>query len=360
MRIAAATAALLASGTALSAGALDRSGQPIGVLFEQGNFVELGFGLVRPEVSGVFSSPLGSAGSGNMAGDYTSLSLSLKTDINEALSFALILDQPYGANVAYTETDPGYPLSGTTAEFRSTAITALARYRLNDRFSIHGGIRSIGIDADLSVVSPGGTYTATFDSDRALGYVVGAAYEIPDIALRVALTYSSATDFSHGTQVMVAPGVMAPVPATEYTMPQSVTLDFQSGIAANTLLFGSIRWADWSETVISPFGYPDNPLVFYEEDFVTYTLGVGRKFSDSFSGAISISYEAAQDLPVSNLGPTDGQLALQVGGTYTMGDVELTGGVRYVMLGDGTTRSLGAEFADNSALAVGMSVAYRF
>lgn len=188
MRIAVATAAMLLSGTALSAGALDRSGQPIGALFETGNFVELGFSLVQPEVSGTFTAPLGSAGSGNMAGDYTSFSLSLKTDINDALSFALILDQPYGANVDYTHTDPGYPLAGTTAEFRSSAITALARYRLNDRFSIHGGIRSIGIDADLTVASPGGTYVADFATDRALGYVVGAAYEIPDIALRVALT----------------------------------------------------------------------------------------------------------------------------------------------------------------------------
>lgn len=359
-RITAATAALLLTGgaltgTALSAGGLDRSGQPIGALFEEGNFAELGFGLVQPEVSGIVGGVLGS---GNMVQDYTQFTFSLKMDVNDRLSFALILDQPYGANIAYDDTDPGYPLAGTTADLRSGALTALARYRINDRFSIHGGLRAVSMEADLTVVSPAGTYDAQFESDTALGYVVGAAYEIPDIALRVALTYSSATEFSNVTHVTGVPDAM--VPNTEFSMPQSVSLDFQSGIAADTLLFGQIRWVDWTETDISPAFYPGNPLVSYEKDRITYTVGVGRRFSDAFSGAISVSYEEDQDLFVSNLSPTDGQLSVQVGGTYTVNNIELTGGVRYIRLGDAITDSIGADFADNDVIALGLSVGYRF
>lgn len=358
---AAAAAALIVTTTTVSAGGLDRSGQPIAALFESGNYAEIGFGLVQPSVSGTFTHPLaGELGSGNMAEDYSQLTFALKMDLNDRLSLALILDQPYGANIDYADTDTGYPLAGTYADLRSQALTALLRYRISDRFSVHGGIRSVGMDADLQVSSPGGVYAARFESDRALGYVVGAAYEIPDIALRAALTYSSATDFSNPTTILVAPGVWAPVADTEFTMPQQIALDFQTGIAANTLLMAQIRWVDWTETEISPALYPANPLVSYEEDRVTYTVGVGRRFSDAFSGAISVSYEEDQGLFVSNLSPTDGLVSIQIGGSYTVDNVELSGGVRYIMLGDATTDGIGAEFADNSGLAIGLSVGYHF
>ncbi len=358
---AAAAAALLLTTTALSAGGLDRSGQPIGALFETGNYAELGFGMVQPSVSGTFTHPVaGDFSSGNVADDYTQLTFALKMDLNEQLSLALILDQPYGAAVNYGNTDPGYPLAGTFADLRSQALTALLRYKISDRFSIHGGIRSVGMEAELQVSSPAGTYAAEFENARAVGYIAGAAYEIPDIALRVALTYSSETEFSNPTNVMVAPGVWAPVANTEYVMPQQIALDFQTGIAANTLLMGQVRWVEWTATEISPQGYPNNPLVSYSDDRITYTLGIGRKFSDSFSGAISVSYEEDQGNLVSNLSPSDGQIGIQIGGSYTMDNVELTGGIRYIMVGDAVTESIGADFAGNSALAIGLSVGYHF
>ena len=43
-----------------------------------------------------------------------------------------------------------------------------------------------------------------------------------------------------------------------------------------------------------------------------------------------------------------------------MNNVELSGGIRYIMVGDATTETIGAEFADNSGLAIGMSVGYHF
>lgn len=358
MRFGATVVAVLLAGTAVHAGALDRSGGSVGALFDAGNVVELSFGRIMPQVSGSVGG--GAVGSGNMAVDYATVGLSIKTDVTEDLSFALILDRPFGADIAYDSSDAGYPLAGSSAQFRSQGMTALVRYRLSERFSIHGGLRSVSIDADLTVASPGGTYVAEFDRDTDAGYVVGAAFAIPDIALRVALTYASELAFSNTTRVLAAPGVFVPVADTDYTMPQQVTLDFQTGIAENTLLFGSIRWADWSETEISPALYPRNPVVDYDNDFTTYTVGIGRRFSEAFAGALSVTYEEQTGDPVSDLGPTDGELSLQVGGTYTMGDVDLTAGVRYVMIGDATTRGAGAEFSDNSALAVGMSVAYRF
>ena len=88
---------------------------------------------------------------------------------------------------------------------------------------------------------------------------------------------------------------------------------------------------------------------------------MGRKFSDTLSGALSLGYEAAQGGAASNLAPTDGNFSIGLGATYNMDNgIELTGGVRYVMAGDATTELLGADFSDNSAIAVGLKFAYTF
>lgn len=357
-------AALMLTTTAAYAGGLDRSGQGVGIIFEDGGAVELSYSTVIPTVSGALPVAPGVAlGSGNVADSYTQLSLGVKQDMNENLSLSVIMDQPFGANVNYGETDPGYPLAGSNADYSSNSLTGILRYKLNDNFSVHAGARSVSVEANATVVSPAGTYDAQYASDSGLGYVVGAAYERKDIALRVALTYSSAIEMSHATTVQVAPGVFAPVPNTEYELPQSVNLDFQTGVAANTLVFGSIRWAEWSGTQINSAGYPANPLVGFDNDSISYNIGVGRKFSDAFSGSISFGYEEASGGIAPNLAPTDGNYSVAIGGAYDLGDgLEISGGVRYVMIGDADTQigPATASFSDNSAIGVGVKVGYSF
>ncbi len=340
-------AALLATTTIVSAGGIDRSGQPITAIFEDGNYVELSFGSISPSVSGV--APPVPVGSGDMAPTYSTVGMALKVDINDQASVAIILDQPFGANVDYDS--PGYPLDGSTAEVNSTGITVVGRYKINDSFSVHGGIRHVTAEGSVNLAAAEQPYASDYSADSGVGYVIGAAYERPDIAMRIALTYSSAIDFE----------LAGSVGDLITTMPQSVNLDFQTGIAADTLLFGSIRWADWTETVL--LDTAAGPLVTYDEDVYTYSIGVGRRFSDALSGAVTVGYEAAQGGVSSNLSPTDGNVSLSLGGTYTMSNgLELTGGVRYVWLGDAETAvgPLTGEFTDNTATAVGLKIAYNF
>ena len=361
-------AALMLTTTAATAGGIDRSGQSIGAIFEDGKYVELSYGYVTPSVDGIFTVPAGPAagfeiGSGNVAPSYGSVGLAFKTDIDDKVSLALIIDQPFGADVAYFETDAGYPISGTHAQVKTTAITAVGRYKFNENLSVHFGPRYLTASGNYTRSVPSEApgypfqYSADYESGSGTGYVAGVAYERKDIALRVALTYSSAVDLKLGTTND------SPVPAGDLTttMPESINLDFQSGVAANTLVFGSVRWAGWDGKNIVDPDPAVGELVAWDEDTVTYTLGVGRKFSDSFSGAVSVGYEAAQGGTSSNLSPTDGYTSVSVGGTYTMANgVELTGGMRYIMAGDATTETIGAEFADNSAVAVGLKVAYTY
>ncbi|MDE0983184.1 MAG: outer membrane protein transport protein [Yoonia sp.] len=349
-------AALMLTTTAATAGGLDRSGQGIGAIFEDGGYAELSFGSVNPTVSGALTAaPTVVLDSGNVADSYTSFGFAFKQDINEKLSFALISDQPFGAAVNYDENDAGYPLATAAATLTSQSLTALARYKINENFSVHGGFRHVETQAEIRNI--GGAYSADVESDSDVGYVAGVAYERKDIAMRVALTYSSETEFSNNTSVGPG-GLEGP---TEYTMPKSVNLDFQSGVAANTLVFGSIRWTEWSKTSITPFGYPAGPLVSYDNDSIAYNIGVGRKFSDTLAGSVSVGYEKATGGAASELSPTDGNMSIALGASYDFGNgMKLSAGARYVKIGDATTEFTGASFSGNSALGVGMKVAYTF
>lgn len=362
-------AALLLTTSMAHAVGLDRSAQNIGVIFQNGNYAELSFGRVMPSVSGTDAAAFGSRETGNVAKDYSILGLGYKSNINDQLSFALIVDEPYGADVAYP-TGQSTALGGTTATLDSVAFTGMMRYKMNDNVSFHGGIRAQSIEGKvtLSGLAYGGTppagvtgYSVTLDRDTSYGYAIGGAYEVPDIALRVALTYFSEIEHEFGTT-----DTFGTTADTKVTTPQAVNIDFQTGIAADTLLFGSIRWAEYSVTKVIPqnFGTATGGTSLTNiEDGFGYTLGVGRRFSDAWSGSFSVGYEPEGKDLVSPLAPTNGNYSVGLGAQYTMDNVILSGGVRYIGLGDASAQTRDtarAAFTDNSAVAVGFKVAYTY
>jgi long-chain fatty acid transport protein len=361
----ASAATLVANGA--FAGGFERSGNPVGFMFETGNYAELSFGIVSPTVRGAAGGGL--APSGDVSPSYRQLGFAIKTDLNEQLSIGLSVDPTFGADIAYPLPSPGpgpYPIRGTSAELNGDTLSVIGRYKFNDSFSAHAGIRSVSVGGNVAIFNGGAPlYQASFDTDRDIGYLIGAAFEKKDIALRVALTYQSSTDHSLSTTVAGNPVPAALYPEVE--LPQSVTLDFQSGVAANTLVFGSIRWADWTSTELNAPLYPLNPLVGYDNDSWTYNIGVGRKFNDNWSGAVSIGYEKSEGGVQMNLSPTDGYVSIGVGATYTSGNMKITGGVRYVDIGNaGALESplapgvANAQFTGNSAIGAGIKIGYTF
>ncbi|HEX9858749.1 MAG TPA: outer membrane protein transport protein, partial [Paracoccaceae bacterium] len=351
-----------------SAGGIDRSGQGIGVLFEKGRYLELSFGQVNPSVSGNDVALFGGGASGSVADGYSQVSLAYKMDINEKLSTAIILDQPFGADIEYAPTSVA--LGGTTAVADLSAITGLLRYKINDGFSVHGGLRAQRASANvfLSGAAYGGVsgYNVALDDDIGYGYVLGVAYEKPEIALRVALTYNSAIEHNFDTVETLGDDVIGVTPTT-VELPQTVNLDFQTGVAANTLVFGQIRWADWSNFRLDPatFTALTGSGLIDLEDTITYTLGVGRKFTDNWSGALSVSYEKKDDPLVSPLAPTNGRLGLTLAAVYTRDNMKITTGINYTKLGDaqpetGTPDVARADFSGNSVLGIGVKVGFTF
>ena len=344
----------ICAGSAI-AGGFERSDNPVGFMFEKGSYAELSFGYVSPSVIGIAG---GLLPSGDVGDSYTQVGIAFKMDINEKLSLGLQIDPTFGANITYPLAGSFYPIRGTNAELNGDTLALIARYKINESFSVHGGLRSVGIGGNVAVFSGGVPfYRASYKTDRDLGYLIGAAFEKPEIALRVALTYSSETHHDLATSVFGTS-----VGSETVELPKSLALDFQSGVAANTLVFGSVRWTDWTSTRLNSIGYPAplQPLVGYDNDLITYELGVGRKFNDTWSGALSLGYEKTNGGIAKNLDPTDGTLSIGLGGTYTRDNMKITGGVRYVKIGDATALSGSSEFTDNSAIGIGIKVGFSF
>lgn len=195
------------------------------------------------------------------------------------------------------------------------------------------------------------------------GAILGVAYEIPDIALRVALSWQSEIEHNFATSEAIAGlGIDADNGETKVTMPQVVALDFQSGVAANTLVFGQVKWTEWSKWEVRTPEYENVTgveVTGFADDRVTWTLGLARQFNEDLSGFAQVKYEAQTGSTVSRLAPRDGFVSLGLGGQYRMDNMTLRGGIEYAWVGSAEDAS-GVEFDDNTALGVGFSLTVDF
>jgi long-chain fatty acid transport protein len=81
-------------------------------------------------------------------------------------------------------------------------------------------------------------------------------------------------------------------------MPDSLELKVQSGIAPGWLAFGSVKWTDWSQLQVldfvpnepGPFKFPTSLDLLYRDGW-TITGGIGHKFTDQWSGAVSLTWD---------------------------------------------------------------------
>ena len=366
------------------AGGLDRSGQPIGLLFEKGNYAEFSFAWITPSVDGIDTTvtpfnPTGTNPIGDVADSFIQLGGGIKLQFNDQISVALIADEPFGSDIVFPGAPATTALGGTTAIADSFSLTALGRYKFTDRFSLHGGVRYQQIDGNitLSGLAYGGLngYHVDLAQDDAFGYVIGGAFEIPEMALRVALTYNSEITHSMATsETLNGVAVFGPSANTQVKSPASFNVDFQTGLNQKTLLTGSFRYAKWSDLLISPTGFdasvtPGTPgdSISQIEDTYAYSIGIGRKITDNFAGSVTFGYEAkGSDTLVSPLAPANGNYSIALGGKYTQGKVTISGGVRYTLLGDARPETGNnpdvprAYFANNDAISAGIKVGFNF
>lgn len=207
------------------------------------------------------------------------------------------------------------------------------------------------------------TYNASGKRVGDWGAILGVAYEIPDIALRVALSWQSEIVHSFSTSESLAGlGIDVTGGTTKVTMPQALALDFQTGVAPGTLVFGQVKWVEWSKWEVRTPQYEaatGGNVTSFDDDRITWKLGVGRQFNEDLSGFVQVTYEAENGNTVSRLSPRDGFASLGVGGQYKMDNMTLRGGIEYAWLGKAEDAS-GVKFEDNTALGFGLSLTVDF
>ncbi|WP_287967261.1 outer membrane protein transport protein [Acinetobacter sp.] len=399
------TAILLATlpTTAVFAGGLDRSGQSIQAFLQPGNYAEVGISVLDPDVKGKSSvRSLGNSFNGekidDMAEDYYFVNTAIKVQATDKISLGLIYDQPYGADASYSTNGPLSSFSaageGTKVEVKTQNITALIGYQPNENWNLYAGPVWQTVEADISLrgaayISPSDPtkalsgYNIKIDEKEAYGWLAGFAYSIPEIALKASVTYRSeikhkatgTESFTFAQSTTLAPGFTVPAGTTvpmsnervDAITPQSVNLDFQSGVAQNTIAFANIRWVHWDQFAVTPVflkANSGNNLIDYSDDQWSANIGVGHKFNDKWSASTSVGWDSGAGNPVTTLGPTEGYWSLGLGAQYSpAANYFIQAGVKHLWLGDATAQTGGnpvGEFEDNNAWAYGMKIGYRF
>ena len=243
------------------AAAMDQSGQSILAFLEDKNYFEASIAAVDPKVSGkVRNRPdLVNAGSndlstGDMAQSYQYYNAALKLQIAPKVSFGLIYDQPYGAAIEYplrsnnTFSDTEISMKGTLADVDTQNIAMLFGFQPDAHFNLYGGGVYQTVKGKVSLrgnsMSVFNGYDANFKQDSAVGWLAGAAFQIPEIALKAAVTYRSKIKHKIDAQETIfgQPLAFTTDKDTEINTPQSVNLDFQTGVYKDTLAYLNARW----------------------------------------------------------------------------------------------------------------------
>ena len=362
------------SSMALAAG-LDRSGQSINAFLQNGNYAEIGYAALNPSVKGQNNAGVKI---GNMADDYSFLSAAVKVQANDQISLGLLYDQPFGADATYGIDSGTFDngKEGTQVKVRTHNITALIGYQPTKNWNVYAGPVWQTVEADISLRGQGYTlmsgYDIYVDQKEAWGWLAGAAYSIPEIALKAAITYRSEIDHkadSFESSNLYIPGYLdlrrvdSRVGAVT---PQSLNLDFQTGVAENTLAFANVRWVHWDQFVVSPalLDQVGQDLISYKDDQWSINVGVGHKFNDKWSGSASAGWDSGAGNPVTTLGPTNGYWSVGLGGQYSPTQKTfIQAGLKYYGLGDAKAQTGGAvrgSFENNHALGYGVKVGYKF
>ena len=407
------TAILLSLPTAGAfAAALDRSGQSISAFLQPDNYFEAGISILDPDVSGTTRT---AEKTDDMAGDYYFPTAALKIQATDQISVGLLYDQPFGADAEYTKTAAFTNTTGNTAvDVDTQNLSLILGFQPTENWNLYGGAVYQTVKGNVALRGAaysvlGGVsalgykgYDANIKETDGYGWLAGVAYQIPDIALKASLTYRSEIDHDvkikesvlSPTQMGLANAALAgafnqlnPNGYTDVestiTTPQSVNLDLQSGIMADTVAFANLRWVNWKDFSIQPYkfgkvseaigglvGRPNGfNLVEYSDDQYSVTAGVGRKVNDHWAGNVSVGWDSGAGNPVSTLGPTEGYWNVGLGVQYSPTPATfISGGVKYFWLGDAKAQTGAqaggsdyvAEFKDNNALAYGLKLGYRF
>nr|CAD6614536.1 transporter [Rhizobium sp. TCK] len=397
------------------AGGLERGGYNIDLLFDQGRFAaESAVTYVNPQrklknvrdvdTTTGFPPPGTGRGGGNLNGlsdsaddteGYWVPRVGAKAAIGDAVDCMFDYSEPWGAH-----TKPGRNWAGanenieTKVESENYAATCSYKFDAGPgQLRLIGGVfyqevygfkeRLVQDYAGLPVPLSG-VGRLELEGDG-WGWRAGVAYEIPEYAFRASLVYNSEVKLDDITGTLDLSQVNGTAPFDVHgaqDMPDVVELKVQSGIAPGWLAFGSVKWTDWSQlqkvrfycddtsvtaACLAPGGVTSLDLGY--RDGWTVSGGVGHKFNDQWSGAVSVTWDRGTS---QGFGTQTDTWTFGAGASYTPNDnveFRLAGALGVLTGGSSSTVVIGGEtygekvnydFDDDLVAAISTSVKVRF
>lgn len=111
------------------AGGIDRAAPNFGLLFNEGNIVELSFGHISPTIEGsdlALGRYPGGAVTGNVGQALNTFGLAVKMQLSPDWSAAVMFGEPYGADLHYSE-QKSANFGGTSVTVDSADVTGLSK-----------------------------------------------------------------------------------------------------------------------------------------------------------------------------------------------------------------------------------------
>ncbi len=418
-------------GTVHAAG-LERSQQPIAPLFEKGNYAEISYAYVNPDIK---AKDMKKQETNDMIDEYGFAGAAVKVAPTENTALALFYNHPWAVDTTYPKGNMFNNELGTTeAHVDSDALgLVIGGKPKGGNVTLYGGVEYQKVSGHVSAATPlsresaikgaleeykplltremiesalakdkkgealnpieqqivsgmkkavdsATFYDLEFEDETTLVPMLGIAYEKPEIALRTSVTYRAPAKYDIKGKESLSSAAdpranVADYPGlTEVKFPQSVSVDFQTGLSEKHQLLGMInaRWVDWSNFEVAPplsTAQTGEPLASYEDDQYSVEVALAKQFTPKLAAEVRASYDYAggKKAPLSLLGPYGTVKGLALGAQYDVTDkLTVGGGAQYMWVDGGTVPNEESPNAplitveDSTAYALGMKVGYKF
>ena len=385
----AAVGTLALSTTAVDAGGWETGRLDTGFLYQDGTYVEASYGSLDYSVNGTtqanqkhemakdqkrmslsgkfaaggFDIGLTSFGSGaiQMDGQGAAVDTTACKTALQQYTIAAEAKPPSVADMLTQANSMGANCSVVpSADVKLNTQALMARYSFNDKYSVIAGVRQSSLRKS-SLDTLAAAYS--IDAVSKTGAVYGFAYERPDIALKFEILRSESITIDLVGKAATSLDVTGTL-----VIPEATTINFQTGIAENTLLIASAHRVNWIGSDVK-LNVADSLSLNQASDFsntTSYSLGLGRKLNEATSASLTYSWEKGSNPGGASTSPftmSNGSETLSAGVQHKIGSITISGGISYTKAGDvDVTHSSGltASYADNSVTAVGIKFGYNF
>ena len=396
-------------GTYAQAGGFDNSGRPFDIIFGDDNALQLNLKYIQPLIDLKVSREIGSGPAmpivvvDEIVSDYVDGLFGFRWQVREGVNCAAQWEQPFRFQTRYPDDQLSYQADALDAqsqvsapinsEYNSQSISLACRLAIHfkhdsaafasSRLSLIAGPKYQFIEgrfsSDLSPSRMGmqDNYHAHLDGSKEWAYLLGLAYEIPELAFRLAVFFHNEVEHN------LTGNAYAPAPDFSSTMshplrgktvtPKAVHVSLQSGIAEDWLAFVNLRWGDWSsvDEILVEAGPLSQQLTLFANDTLNYEIGLGHKVNQrlnlgaQFASLIELN---APDLPDGLAGtnlrnPQADRYSLGVGGNYAFNSalkLGLAASYYYLQHGRFSDNAYTVELETSHALAMSASLLYVF